>query len=296
MPRNESPDETLEQGTPAIIPEDKQEELWDQVQADRALTQADDAVEGQAGEDPLAGLPEPTRKLIEQIQAKTVEQDANLKDVGQKLARAHGTIGNLTKQLGDSLKTLTQMKPAIDAVQAKEQAEADAKQAEKLARKTQLREELADIPGVVEYMDMVIPDVKPEVKPEPKAEPTELPADREAMLIAQRELSDRHPGWMALTSKTAPSGKDFQQWKAKQPDDIQALAESDDVADADKMLTLFKKHKEDAARVAQVEADRAARLRRGESVQGRGTALQGEDTSEDALWDKVTRDRAKARA
>jgi len=36
----------------------------------------------------------------EQIQAKTAEQDASLKRVGQKLATAHGTIGNLRKQRG----------------------------------------------------------------------------------------------------------------------------------------------------------------------------------------------------
>jgi hypothetical protein len=252
--------------------------------------------------DPLAGLPEPTRKLIEQIQAKTVEQDKALKDAGQKLATAHGTIGNLSKKLDDSLAALTKMKPAVEAVQVEAKAKADAAAAEREAKRKERRERLADLPDVLEELDDIRADAKPaaKIEPEPKVEQktenkpepqVELPADREARLIAERELSDRHPKWMEMVRT-----KEFKDWQAAQPEAVRALSESDAIDDADKLLTLYKKHKDDAAKVAQVESERQARLRRGENIQGSGTAQTGAAPSPDSLWEQAKRDRAKARA
>ena len=276
--------------------------LWDQAQKDRASTPADDAAPAQTAAletvDPLAGLPEPTRKLIEQIQAKTAEQDKALKDAGQKLATAHGTIGNLSKKLDDSLRTLTQMKPAVEAVQAEAKAKAEADAVEREAKRKERRDRLADMPDVLEELDDIRADAKPaEVKvdskpePKPETEPAEPFAEREARLIAERKLSDRHPKWIEVVR-----GKEFKDWEATQPEAVRALSASDDINDADKLLTLFKKHKDDAAAVAKVEADRQARLRRGENIQGTGTAQAGEKPSTDELWEKAKRDRAKARA
>ncbi len=303
----------VEQGTKdkpeAAVAEDA---LWNQAQKDRASTQADGAgpdagtkqVAVQQGDgktvDPLAGLPEPTRKLIEQIQAKTVEQDKALKEAGQKLATAHGTIGNLSKKLDDSLVALTQMKPVLDAVQIEAKAKADTASAEREAKRKERRERLADLPDVLEELDDIRADAKPvvkqkpeaEVKPEvkPEAKTQQLPEDREVRLVLERELSDLHPKWIEMVR-----GKEFKDWHTTQPEAVQALSQSDDIADADKLLTLYKKHKEDAAKVAKVEADRQTRLRRGENVQGSGTAQQGGESSVDALWEKAKRDRAAAK-
>lgn len=290
---------------PEVKPEEKPltpEQLWEQASKDRSPDPQQDApIEAPAesgAPDILAGLPEPTRKLIEQIQAKTSEQEAALKEVGQKLARAHGTIGNLTAKLNDSMRTLTAMAPTVDAVAAREKAEAAAKALEKETKKQELRNQISDVlPGVTEYLDLVAPDVKPEAKPEPKPEeqqpqqPAESPEELKARLTRERELSDIHPKWLETVQSN-----DFRAWKKVQPADIQALMASDEVADAAEVLTMFKKHKEDAAKVAQVEAERQARLRRGETVQGSGSAQSGEAPSADALWEQAKRDRAKARA
>lgn len=298
----------MEQGTKeAPEKELPAEDLWAQAQKDHASTPAGESVvvtevapkvAPGAAPDPLAGLPESTRKLVEQIQAKTAEQDATLKAVGQKLATAHGTIGNLTKRLNDSLVTLNQMKPTIDAVEATKQIEAKALVATKAARRKELREQLSDFPVVIDYLDEMMPP-EAEVKLEPEAKPeartaapaAELPADREARLIAERELSDLHPKWIEIVRSEA-----FRSWREAQPAAIQALGASDNPADAAEMLDAYKQQKSDAAQVAQVEADRQARLRRGESVPGRGTAQQGEVPTPDALWEQAKREHAKAKA
>lgn len=293
-----------EQVTP--VPDD---ELWNRVSSDRATLAADDVdipqeqhAQSEASEaDPLMGLPEPTRKLIADIQAKTAEQDERLRDAGQKLASAHGTIGNLTKKLDDSLRTLTQLRPALDAVEAQEKARTETAASEAEEKRRTLRENLEGT-DIVEYIDMVMADVKPKIEvnktvQQPVQQPVqqvEEPVDVESLktrLTAERELSDLHPGWMALSKSD-----EFLNWRKSQPKEIGELAYSPKVEDADKMFTLFKQQKEGAAKIAQVEAERNSRLRRGEIVQGRGTQQQGESADPGDLWDKVTRDRAKASA
>lgn len=285
--------------------------LWAKAQKDRASTQADDAgpsAEAKEGahsvdgmtDDPLAGLPEPTRKLIEQIQAKTVEQDESLKTVGQKLATAHGTIGNLRKQLDDSLATLRQMQPTVEAVKAQEKEKADTAKAEMAKKKAEVRERLSDLPDVLEYLDMVAPadekpavEQKPEQIPEQKPEPArEAPSQDEVTVIKlQNALHQKVPGWVQKRDS-----KEFQEWLPTQSEEIKRRAESWDVDEAASVFQSFDKHMNDAAKVARLDADRQARLRRGETVQGSGTAQTGTDASPDSLWEKAKRDRAKARS
>ena len=288
------------------------DQAWERVQKDRAATQAADAVAEPATvktdgketvradpADPYAGLPEPTRKLLEGLDTRLKENEGRFKDVNKKLATAHGTIGNLKQRLDASQVELTRIAPTLEAVEAEkarvEKAAADAK----VAKRKALRERLSDLPDVAELMDEVLPaDAEPAVKVEPKAEPkkepekevADLPADREARLIRERELSDLHPGWIAMVNTP-----EWKTWEAAQPEAVRALGASDAVADADQMFKIFKKHKSDAAQVAEVEKDRAERLRRGEGVQGRGSSAQDVDTGPDALWNKVKRDREKAR-
>lgn len=276
------------------------DELWAEAGGQRASTQADEDNLGDEGgdqDDPLAGLPEPTRKLFEQIQAKTAEQEAALAEVGQKLAKAHGTIGDLTHKLNKSLTEFGRVKPVIDAAEAARAKEAQEAEAARKARAAELEESMKELPDVKEYLDIRLADVKPAgapAAPEPQpaaAKAEETPEQREARLIAERELSDRHPKWIETVRS-----KEFQEWKAKQPDDIKALGASDSVADADKLLTTFKKHQEDAAQIAKVEAERKERLRRGEIIQGKGSAAKSGDTSQDALWNQAKKDRERQKA
>ena len=88
----------------------------------------------------------------------------------------------------------------------------------------------------------------------------------------------------------------FNEWKEKQVAAVQALAASEVVADADKMISLFKKYQADAFSVTKLEEERQARLRRSEGVQGRGGRGVSGDSSADGLWNQITRDRSQSKA
>lgn len=153
---------------------------------------------------------------------------------------------------------------------------------------------MAELPEIKEYLDMQIADAKPAVEPaktEPAKEEGPTAEQREAQLIAERELSDRHPKWIETVRSP-----EFKDWKDKQPEAVKALGASSDVSDADKLITMFKKNQEDAAKISKVEAGRQERLRRNESVEGKGSAQKTGDESPDALWSKAKREREKSRA
>ena len=201
-------------------------------------------------------------------------------------------MNNLTQKLNQSLQQMTRVTPIIDEVEKTKKAEQDAAKAAREARRKELDESMSELPDVKEYIDLVTTDVKPVEKPvQTQAQPDqETPEQLKARLTRERELSDRHPKWIE-TVKT----DEFKTWLQSQPDDIKALGASDNVDDADTMLAAYKKHKEDAAKVAQVEAERQERLRRGEQVGGnRGSATKDGDNSPDALWEKAKREREKA--
>lgn len=282
-----------------------EDKLWEQVQQDRAgATTAESNQEPGANADaadPLAGVPEETRKLIEGLKAKTEEQDKRLYDVGQKLATAHGTMGSMKQQLDESRKTLEKFAPVVATVEDQKKVAEQQAADEAIAKRKALREKLADFPDVLEYVDSVLPaDVKPAAKDEPKTVVenktdvvTDAPdaAEKIRVLTLQRELSDRVPGWLKI--RETP---EFKAWLPAQNAAIKAKCESWDPDESASVFKAFEQHKVDAAKVAQVEKDRQERLRRGESVQGRGGSAGNADTGSDALWDKVKRDRAKAQA
>ena len=280
-----------EEGTPT------DDQLWDQTGKDQASTTAETVVDPSVvvqESDPMAGLPEPTRKLIEGLNTTVAEQTKRLHTVGQQLATAHGTMGNMKQQLDASRGMLEKIAPTIAFV------EADKKDAEKTAadtaarKRSELRERLADFPDVLEYLDAVLPaDAKPAevVKPVDTKAVESTDPDTVRLLTLQRELSDEVPGWMKIRDSA-----EFKAWLPAQNEQVKAAAGSWDVAEAASVFTAFNKHKTDAARVALVEKDRQDRLRRGEGVQGRGTSSNAVDTSDDALWKQTGIDHAKARA
>lgn len=311
-----------------VVPltKEQQDEAWNKVVKDRdASTRADgeqpdtkaaDAgdkpVEKPAGDkpadkaaepDPYAGLPEPTRKLLEGLEAKVskAEERANIFD--RQLGTANGTIGGLKNQLDKSRAMLEALKPTVDSVEASKKADEERKAADKVARRKVHREKALDVLDQ-ELVDEILPEI---VTPPADAKPVEKPAekpvakveekvaesidpDERRVLILQRELSDRVPGWMQM--RKTP---EFKAWLPKQPD-LLVKANSWDVEEAASVFKAFEKHKSDAAKVAQVEKDRADRLRRGETVQGRGSSAGDVDTSPDAVWNQAKRDREKARA
>lgn len=71
----------------------------------------------------------------------------------------------------------------------------------------------------------------------------QLLAER-AQLIAERELSDIHPGWINLTSTP-----EYKAWRATLPEDTRETSPTQDIAasvqDAAKLIEAFKKHQSD---------------------------------------------------
>ena len=295
------------------------DEGWDKVSKDReAATSAAEGGTPQgldkpaagAEPDPLDGLPEPTRKLIEGLQKTTTEQAERLKNANQQLARVNGTMGSMKQRLDESQAQLKKITPTVDAVQAQKEAEEKAKREAQLQKRKELRERLGDLPDVLEYIDSVIPPPKDDepaagatddgqpkpgeggapAKTDAPAE-SELTPDERRVLILQRELSDRVPGWMKTREEP-----EFKTWVSSQSADIKAKYESWDVEDAAGVFKAFEKHKSDAAEIARVEKDRQDRLSRGEGPSGRSTTNAKVDPAGEASWDRVTRDRERAKA
>ena len=308
------------QETPAT-----EDELWNQVQQDRSTPPAEDAApaadekpaateappatetpEPPAAADPLAGLPEATRKLLEGLQTKSASAEEALKQAKRQLATQHGVAGSLKQQLEKTQAKLQEILPTVQAVEderkrkAKEDADAKAK------KRDELRESLGDRdPELLEYLDEVAKpaDEKPQtvepVKTEPNIEqpvieqpktPDEM--SREKRLELMVALSEKVPGWMQ--TRETPEFKAWTQGTGKAV--YQAKIGSWDVDEVAQVFTAFTKHQTDAAQVAKVEKERQDRLRRGEGIVPRGSSTGNVDTSDDALWEKVKRDREKLAA
>lgn len=300
----------------AVEKELSADELWEQSKKDRqadAPISADvsPAVEipdaasresapaADSGPNPLDGLPEPTRKLIESLQSAVTQQDNRFKEVGQQLARANGLIGQMKQQLDGSQARLQEITPAIDDAVAQRKARKDAEAAEKAEKLKTLRSEVPE--DFAEYVDLMLADAKPapaaEAKPaiqevqKPAAE-EETPEQITRREVTEEALNMLHPGWVEDVK-----GKEFKEWTKAQTNEVQALLGSDSIKDAATMIGLFRKHKNDAASIADEEKQRQDRLRRGEIVQGRSTGTTGVDPATgNSLWEQAKRDRAKRRA
>lgn len=278
------------------------DELWSQAAKDRNTdapnTDVSPAVEIPEGAaepaaqamddapDPLAGLPEPTRKLIESLQTTVAEQGNRFKEVGQQLAKAHGTIGSLKQQLDAS-------RPTLDELAEQRRTREEAAAAEKASKRDTLRSEIPE--DFAEYVDLMIADVQPAASAPatPAITQVQEPVEETEAEKARREVTEEalnmiHPGWVEDVR-----GKEFKEWTKAQPNDVQALITSESVKDAAAMIGMFRKYKKDASDLAAEEQQRQARLRRGEIVQGRSSGQSGTDPAADSLWEKAKRDRAK---
>lgn len=280
-----------------------EDELWAQVNQDRATRAADsDQIppdQDEAAKDPLAALPEETRKLIEGLDEKVRKSEEQVAILDRKFGTANGIIGNLKQRLDESQAKLKEVEPIIHATAAIKKADADAEAAEREAKRKAAREAVSELsPEFVEYVDMVVADVKPVVpvqnqpmqnQPEQQKQ-VEAQGDRSQVdiLTMQLELSDKAPGWRK-TKETS----EFAQWLSSQPVDVQAKARGWDV---EEIASVFNGYQKDSATIAQVEKERKERLSRGTTVQGRGSSVGNVDLSADAAWEKVKRDREKLRA
>jgi hypothetical protein len=274
------PDDTREDETQT------DEQMWDQVRQDRT--------QEFAPEKPAAPNPElvaeSTQKLLEEIdklREAVKQQGTEVKTVQQHVSRVNGLFGNMKQRV-------EQMVPAVNHVQATRAAEEKARREEAEQRRVALREKVVDLgmPELVEYIDTVAPkaDDKPAVKPAAPVQ-DEVSADERLKIVdLQRQLSDEVPGWMRIRDSA-----EFKAWASQQPPEVhKIMSESHDVQESAGVFKAFLSHRAEAAKVAQVEKDRQARLRRGEMPTGRGTTSANADDAGDG-WDRVARDRARER-
>lgn len=301
------------------------DQLWNQVQQDRStpaekITEVETKVEttetttqevkeeGKA-DDPLAGLPEATRKYIEDLRTEAADYKARLKETNQKLASQHGIAGNLKQQLEKTQAKLNEILPTIESIEAEKKRKAQEEAEAKAAKRKELRDGLAEtLPEVLEYIDINVDGGKPaDEKPAPAKAELAKPAkaevgkpetqaaepnakSREDVQRLMLALHDKVPGWTRI--RETQEFKAWSQGPGKQT--YEANMGSWDVDEVAGVFTAFDKHQKDAAKVAQVEKERQERLRRSEGIVGRGTTSMVVDGSDDALWNKVKRDREKA--
>lgn len=325
---------------PAAAPAVSDDKLWDQAKKDRAATSdasveqptpsgaaatpapakkepaapapaaaAPQPVSATPSDDPLSGLPEPTRKLIEGLQANDAARAAEQQKLRRELDTAHGTIGSLKQDLQ---KNREQLQPTVDAVTAASKAADAEKLATERKRVEAARAKLADLLDP-EELDLLLPLPKekpaepvsaqapapapaapaapaaaapaPAPQPAPSA-PAAGPAP-EVVTALHEAMELVHPGW-----RQTRESPEFKTWFNTAPDEVKALSKSWSAADTAKIFDAYKKHTKDAAEVARLEADRNERLRRGEGPQGKGSAAPGAPASDDALWERAKRDRA----
>lgn len=262
------------------------DQMWDQVRQDRTQ---EFAPEKPATPNPEL-VAESTQKLLDEIdklKEAVKQQGTEVKTVQQHVSRVNGLFGNMKQRV-------EQMAPAVDHVQATRAAEEKARREETEQRRVALREKVVDLgmPELVEYIDTVAPkaDDKPVTTPATPVQ-DEVSAD-ERLKIAdlQRQLSDEVPGWMRMRDSA-----EFKTWASQQPPEVhKIMAESLDVQESAGVFKAFLLHRDEAVKVAKVEQERQARLRRGEMPTGRGTTPANADDAGDG-WDRVTRDRARER-
>ncbi|MDA8260581.1 MAG: hypothetical protein M0Z99_33940 [Betaproteobacteria bacterium] len=296
------------------------DELWNKVQADRTAQaetgdpahgaaaggEGEQRPEGEGQADPLASLPEPARALFKTLEGRVAAQEEENKRVRQQLASANGTIGNLKQRLDASQVTLKKIEPAAEALEKANKEKAKQEAEDKEARLKDIRKRMSDMTGVSEeeLAEVMGADAKPAAEekstaatdPAPKAEAkpgeeTQSDEDKVRVLTLQRELSDRVPGWMK--TRETP---EFKAWRDGPGKEIfKAKSNSWDPDEVAEVFKAFDKHRSDAAEVARIEKERQDRLHRGELPQARGSTSANVDLSADAAWDKVKRDRERAR-
>ena len=118
-----------------------EDQLWEQVNQDRATRAAgEDQVipnpeAASEASDPLAALPEDTRKIIKELDEKVKKSDEQLAILDRKFGTANGIIGNLKQRLDESQAKLKEVEPIIHASAATRKAEAEAEAAEREAKR-----------------------------------------------------------------------------------------------------------------------------------------------------------------
>jgi len=280
--------ETAEQV--AATPED---ELWAQVEQDRATRAAsgsDNEPQEANADDPLASLPEPTRKLIQGLDEQVRKSNEQLAILDRKFGTANGVIGNLKQRLDESHAKLKEVEPIISAAETARRAAAESAAREREQRRIEVREAVSDIsPEFAEFVEMAVDDVR--VKPAQEAQAPAVNPDKEELEEAKLLLamSQKVPGWWS--TRELP---EFKKWVSEQPAEFREMAENTrDVGDLASVFAGFDDHKKAAAQISQVENERKERLARGSSIQGRGSSVGNIDLSVDAAWEKVKKDRAK---
>lgn len=310
-------DASLNADGSAKVPKDGEIPGLDMKRGAPVADEEDPEAKKKAAADPLADLSEGTRKIIQDLRDADARRETELKGVKDNLSKAHGTIGNLKQQVE---KQGQRVEPVITRVEATEVAAKAAAKEARLKKRADLRSKLGELPDILAYLDEFAPlsdDDEAETKATvdaaakkaadekaaaDKVEADELAKQRQQatgnpteveVRAEQRVLTVLHPNW--TTERATPEFKDW--WTNHAPAEVKKLATAWKAEDTAKIFDAFKKHKDATVDADELDAERTARLARGDGVQGRGgqrkDAAAGGD---DAIWNQARRDRDKAKA
>lgn len=263
-----------------------------------------------AATDPLEGLSEPARKLVTELQTSVRSQAEQIAKAQRSIDTANGTLGNLKQDL---TKSNERVQPVIDATAAEKQRTEAAKVEAQRKVVMSARDKLKDLLEPEELDALFpLPPEKPTPTPTPVATATPTPStatptptsstptptpgpsadpDKGVQQRLQSDVALVHPEWLKERASA-----EFKQWFPTAPAEIQALAGSWKATDTIKIFDAFKKHKDDAAEVARLEAERQSRLNRGGGPQTRGGSGASGAAGAGDPWEQAKRDRAANKA
>ena len=235
--------------------------------------------EGEPEEDPWAGVSPALREQFESM-SKRLEQTSVLE---QRLKQAESRIGGITNELHESKKALK------EAEKAPTQKEIDAA-AESQESWNELKEEFPVWADAIDHRlaaeSAKFKDLQEKIESLKMEYPTDEADKKLERMREELRVEIRHPGW----EKTVRS-KEYGEWFAKQPADIQEKANSIQSADAIEVLDSYVKHKAGGGKTpAQIEDGRKKRLTNSElpSSSSRRVAKKSyDDMSDEEYRDKI---------
>ena len=281
-----------------VVADPTAEEIWAEeaakLDADKVKTAEDKPPQVEAKTEPEPETkPEAPADPMEEMRTRMGE----IEKLANRMRNVEGHIGGLTsvtKKLNDTLAAATAARKSVDeaptAAQVKTAIE-NPKQWEALKQ---------DFPEWAEATEAFV-DAKlggfgsqdPAAIERIVNERIEVARGDMRKEIVETALEGVHPGWRDTINTT-----DFTTWFNGQPTDVQALAASDKISDASRMLSMFANRPQ--ARAQEISQQRAGRLSAAAAAPGKGgvasPGISTDDMTPEQLWNYEAAQRDKSRA
>lgn len=218
-----------------------------------------------------------TEEQYKELLAKTTAIDEIKAENKRQFDKVFGSLGGVTQVLAN----LQEASKRIADKPSNEQIKEAMKSPEKWAALKQDYAEWAD--ATEELVDSRIAGIK-QISPDQISEIVNQRLQGQSAEMEQKivhsVLNAVSPGWTKEVESPA-----FKEWQSKQPPEIQALANSDDVGDAARMLRLYEKSKEAASApnpaVQKAAVAREKRISAAVMPRGTGGVHPGPSASDD---------------